>query len=160
QVNAVLAKLLPRLTKFAQERRPQDIRLGVGDIVSLTIFESGSGGLFIPAEGSVRPGNFVTIPTQAVDAEGNISVPYAGNIRAKGRTPVQIQNAIVAALKDRAIEPQVVLSVVDQRTSLISVLSDGGVGGTGGARRIPASATPERVLDVIARSGVSISSGS
>src|SRR5690348_11147222 len=28
QVNAVLANLLPRLTKFAEERRPQDIRLG------------------------------------------------------------------------------------------------------------------------------------
>src|SRR5262249_29529588 len=154
QANLVLAKLLPRLTKFAEQRRPQDIRLGVGDIVSVTIFEANSGGLFIPAEASVRPGNFVTIPNQAVDAQGNISIPYAGQIRARGRTPVQIQSAIVEALKNRAIEPQVVVSVVDQRTSLISVLSDSG------ARRIPASATPERVLDVIARSGVIAGPGS
>jgi len=154
QANLVLAKLLPRLTKFAEESRPQDIRLGVGDIVSVTIFEANSGGLFIPAEAGVRPGNFVTIPNQAVDAQGNISVPYAGAIRAKGRTPVQIQNAIVEAIKNRAIEPQAVVSVVDQRTSLISVLSDGG------ARRIPAAATPERVLDVIARAGVTAGSGS
>lgn len=154
QVNLVLAKLLPRLTKFAEQRRPQDIRLGVGDIVSVTIFEANSGGLFIPAEAGVRPGNFVTIPNQAVDAQGNISVPYAGSIRAKGRTPVQIQNSIVEAIKNRAIEPQAVVSVVDQRTSLISVLSDGG------ARRIPASATPERVLDVIARAGVTAGPGS
>jgi len=147
EVTAVLSKLLPRLTQFAEQRRPQDIRLGVGDIVTVTIFEAHSGGLFIPSEAGVRPGNFVTIPNQAVDARGNISVPYAGNIRAKGRTPVEIQQAIVDALKNRALEPQVVVSVVDQRTSLITVLMEGA------ARRLPASATPERVLDVIARAG-------
>jgi polysaccharide export outer membrane protein len=147
EVTAVLSKLVPRLTQFAEERRPQDIRLGIGDIVSVTIFEAGSGGLFIPAEAGVRPGNFITIPSQAVDVRGNISVPYAGNIRAKGRTTVEVQQAIVDALQNRALEPQAVLSVVDQRTSLITVLTEGG------ARRIPASATPERVLDVIARAG-------
>ena len=147
QVTSVLSKLVPRLTQFAEERRPQDIRLGVGDIVSVTIFEAQSGGLFIPTEAGVRPGNFVTIPNQAVDAHGNISVPYAGGIHAKGRTTVEIQQAIVDAIKNRAIEPQVVVSVVEQRTSLITVLMEGG------SRRLPASATPERVLDVLARAG-------
>ena len=147
EVTAVLSKLVPRLTQFAEERRPQDIRLGIGDIVSVTIFEAHSGGLFIPAEAGVRPGNFITIPSQAVDVRGNISVPYAGNIRAKGRTTVEVQQAIVDALQNRALEPQAVVSVVDQRTSLITVLAEGA------ARRIPASATPERVLDVIARAG-------
>jgi polysaccharide biosynthesis/export protein len=146
-VTTVLSKVVPRLTQFAEERRPQDIRLGIGDIVSVTIFEARSGGLFIPLEAGVRPGNFVTIPNQAVDVHGNISVPYAGNIRAKGRTPVEIQQAIVDAIQNRALEPQVVVSVVEQRTSLITVLMEGG------AKRLPASATPERVLDVIARAG-------
>ena len=109
----------------------------------MTIFEASSGGLFIPAEAGVRPGNYVTIPNQAVDVHGFISVPFAGNIRANGRTPVEIQQEIVNAIKNRAIEPQAVVSVVQQNTSLITVLSDGG------ARRLPASATPERVLDVI-----------
>ena len=147
EVTAVLSKLVPSLTQFAEESRPQDIRLGVGDIVSVTIFEAQSGGLFIPAEAGVRPGNFVTIPNQAVDANGNISVPYAGNIRAKGRTTVEVQQEIVNAIKNRAIEPQVVVSVAEQRTSMITVLTDNG------ARRLPAGATPERVLDVIARAG-------
>lgn len=148
EVTAVLSKLVPRLTRFAEERRPQDIRLGIGDIVSVTIFEAHSGGLFIPAEAGVRPGNFVAIPNQAVDVRGNISVPYAGNIRAKGRTTVEVQQAIVDALKNRALEPQAVVSVIEQKTSLITVLMEGA-----GARRIPASATPERVLDVLARAG-------
>jgi polysaccharide export outer membrane protein len=146
-VTEVLSRLVPRLTQFAEESRPQDIRLGIGDIVSVTIFEAQSGGLFIPAEAGVRPGNFVNIPNQAVDSHGNISVPYAGNIRAKGRTTVEVQQGIVDALKNRAIEPQAVVSVVDQRTSQITVLTEAG------ARRIPANATPERMLDVIARAG-------
>src|ERR1700692_1363853 len=97
EVTTVLGKVVPRLTQFAEERRPQDIRLGVGDIVSVTIFEAHSGGLFIPSEAGVRPGNFVTIPSQAVDVNGNVSIPYAGAIRARGRTPVDVQEAIVAA---------------------------------------------------------------
>ena len=100
----------------------------------MTIFEAAAGGLFIPAEAGVRPGNFVTIPNQAVDNNGNISVPYAGNIQARGRTPVEIQQAIVDALRSRAIEPQAVVSLVDQRASLISVLGD-----VRAAGRFPAS---------------------
>lgn len=145
---AVLAKAAPRLVEFNDRRRPRTIRLGVGDIVSVTIFEANSGGLFIPSEAGVRPGNFITIPQQAVDSNGNISIPYAGNIRARGRTPVEIQQAIVDALKNRAIEPQAIVSVVDQRTSLITVLGD-----AGRVSRIPASQAPERMLDLLARAG-------
>src|SRR5262245_3184687 len=126
KVTSVLAKAAPRLAgEFPDRRRPKDIRFGIGDIVTVTIFEAASGGLFIPAEAGVRPGNFITIPNQAVDVNGNISIPYAGNIRARGRTQVELQDAIVDALKNRAIEPQVVVSVVDQKTSLINVITDG-----------------------------------
>jgi polysaccharide export outer membrane protein len=147
-VTSVLEHVTPRLTQFAEQRRPKDITFGVGDIVSVTIFEAAAGGLFIPSEAGVRPGNFVTIPSQAVDAAGNISIPYAGNIRAKGRTAVQVQQAIVDALKSRAIEPQVVVSLVTQNTSLITVLGE-----VGHAGRIPAIAEGERILDTISRAG-------
>jgi len=133
---------------FADRRPPLAFRFDIGDIVSVTIFEAAAGGLFIPAEASVRPGNFVTLPNQAVDDKGNISVPYAGIIRAKGRTQVEVQQAIVDALKNRAIEPQVVVALVDQRTSLISVLGE-----VGHPERVPASMVGERILDVIARAG-------
>ena len=69
--------------------------------MSVTIFESAAGGLFIPAEASVRPGNFVSLPNQNVDTKGNISVPYAGAIRAAGRTPSEVQESIVDALARR-----------------------------------------------------------
>ena len=149
KVADVLRKAVPRLISEFQDRsRPKDIVFGIGDIVGVTIFEAASGGLFIPAEAGVRPGNFITIPAQAVDVNGNISIPYGGAIRARGRTQVELQQAIVDALKDRAIEPQAIVSVVEQRTSLITVLGDVARSG-----RIPAQLTPERMLDTISRAG-------
>ena len=150
KVADVLGKAVPRLVgEFPPDRRrPKDIVFGIGDIVGVTIFEASSGGLFIPAEAGVRPGNFITIPPQAVDVHGNLTIPYAGAIRAQGRTQVEIQQAIIDALKDRAIEPQAIVSVVEQRTSLITVLGDVGRPG-----RIPAQLTPERILDTISRAG-------
>jgi polysaccharide export outer membrane protein len=149
KVADVLGKAAPRLVaEFPDRSRPKDVVFGIGDVVTVTIFEASSGGLFIPAEAGVRPGNFITIPSQAVDVNGNITIPYAGAIRARGRTAAEIQQAIVDALKDRAIEPQAVVSVVDQRTSLITVLGD-----VGRAGRLPAQLTAERILDTISRAG-------
>jgi polysaccharide biosynthesis/export protein len=145
----VLATNAPRLASvFPDRRRPKDIRFGIGDAVSVTIFEAAAGGLFIPIEAGVRPGNFITLPNQNVDTQGNISVPYAGAIRAKGRTPVEVQQAIVGALKNRAIEPQAVVALVEQKTSLISVLGDVNL-----PARFPASAAGEHILDAITRAG-------
>jgi polysaccharide export outer membrane protein len=149
EVVDTLSRNLPRLAGTFEDRSaPKDIRFGVGDVVSVTIFEAVAGGLFIPAEASARPGNFITLPNQQVDSKGNISVPYAGNIQAKGRTQVEVQQAIVDALKSRAIEPQVVVSLLEQRTSLISVLGDVNV-----PTRITASQAGEHILDAITRAG-------
>lgn len=146
----VLTRTKPRFsTAFTDRRGPDDIRFGIGDQVSVTIFESGAGGLFIPLEAGVRPGNFITLPIQAVDSKGNISIPYAGAIRASGRTAVEVQDAIVASLKNRALDPQAVVSWTDQRATSISVLGD-----AVGSIRFPASASGERVLDALARAGL------
>lgn len=150
-----LGRLTPRIsTAFANKTPPKAFRFGIGDIVSVTIFESEAGGLFIPAEASVRPGNYVTIPNQAVDNNGNIVVPYAGLIHAAGRTPTDLQGIIVSALAGRAIEPQVVVSLVEQHTSLFSVLGD-----VHNAGRFPASPSGERILDAIARAGGPVTQG-
>ena len=146
----VLARSTPRLsTAFRERGGPYELRFGIGDILSVTVFEAGAGGLFIPLEAGVRPGNFINLPSQAVDSRGNISVPYAGNIRAQGRTAVEVQDAIVAALKDRALEPQAIVTLSDQRASSINVLGE-----SVGSIRFPASASGERVLDAITRAGL------
>jgi polysaccharide export outer membrane protein len=135
---------------FTDRRAPAQIKFGVGDVVSVTIFEAAAGGLFIPSEAGVRPGNFVQLPDQPVDNDGNISVPYAGTVRAAGRTNVEIQNDIVARIRNRAIEPQVVVSLSQQRTSLVTV-----VGEVRTPVRYPAAAAGavDRILDAITRAG-------
>ena len=70
------------------------IRVGVGDVLQVAVFESSAGGLFIPAEAGVRPGNFVTIPNQSVSRSGTVKIPYAGEIQAAGRTIQEIQRDI------------------------------------------------------------------
>ena len=133
---------------FHDQRPPPQIKFGVGDVVTVTIFEAGAGGLFIPIEAGVRPGNFVTLPNEAIDAKGNITVPYAGEIHAAGKTPTQVQNEIIAALRNRAIQPQVIVSVATQNTSLISVL-----GSVNRPSRFPAQQAGERILDALTRAG-------
>jgi polysaccharide export outer membrane protein len=135
---------------FTDRRAPASIRFGVGDVVSVTIFEATAGGLFIPIEAGVRPGNFVNLPDQAIDNDGNISVPYAGIIRAAGRTNVQVQEAIVERIKNRAIEPQVVVAASQQRTSLVSVFGDVR---TPVRYPMPASGARDRITDAITRAG-------
>ncbi|WGS18297.1 MULTISPECIES: polysaccharide biosynthesis/export family protein [unclassified Bradyrhizobium] len=133
---------------FPDRRPPPGIRFGIGDTVAVSIFEAAAGGLFIPAEAGVRPGNFVALPNQNVDLNGNITVPYAGQVKANGRTPTDIQRDIVKAIGNRAIEPQVVVSLITQNTSLISVLGE-----VRTPARLTANAAGERVLDLIARAG-------
>jgi polysaccharide export outer membrane protein len=135
---------------FVDKRPPAAIKFGIGDVVSVTVFEAAAGGLFIPIEAGVRPGNFVTIPDQAVDDDGNISVPYAGAVRASGRTNIQVQNEITKRISNRAIEPQVVVALSQQRTSLVSV-----VGEVNTPVRFPAAArgAGDRITDAITRAG-------
>src|SRR3984885_15527059 len=148
----VLGRYTPRLsTAFSDRSPPKAFRFGVGDTVSVTIFESAAGGFFIPAEASVRPGNFVTIPNQPVDTKGYISVPYAGLVPTAGKTPAEVQAEIVDRIKNRAIEPQVVVALVTQNTSLITVVGEVNTAFTSQTGRVPAQPAGERLLDVITR---------
>jgi len=133
---------------FSDKPPAPDIRLGVGDVVAVTVFEAQAGGLFIPLQAASRPGNFIQIPNQSVDRAGNITVPYAGQVRAAGRTVPEVQNDIVAKLRNRAIEPQVVISIAEQRSNLVSVMGD-----VNNPQKFALSLPGERILDSIARAG-------
>jgi polysaccharide biosynthesis/export protein len=128
--------------------KPQQVA-GVGDVLNISIFEAAPGGLFTPATAAgARPGNFVDLPPQAVDQKGSIYVPYAGEIPAAARTLPEIQQAIVARLRNRAIEPQVVVSLNQQHSSVVSVLGDVNTPGV-----LALNSVGERLLALIARAG-------
>lgn len=130
---------------------PPVIKVGVGDVVQITVFESTVGGLFIPAEAGIRPGNYVTFPPQQVNRAGTISVPYAGKIKASGRTLSDIEQSIESGLANRAIEPQVVVSLTEQNATEVAVLGDA-IGGTG-ANKFRIKLGGERIADMVSRAG-------
>ncbi|MGJ5177640.1 polysaccharide biosynthesis/export family protein [Bradyrhizobium oligotrophicum] len=143
----------PNLVTFQgifPDKRPKPVQVaGVGDVLNVSIFEAAPGGLFTPPTAAgARPGNFVDLPAQAVDQQGNIRVPYAGEISAAGRTLPQIEQDIVFRLQKRALEPQVVVSLNQQHSSVVSVLGDVNAPGV-----LPLNSVGERLLALIARAG-------
>jgi polysaccharide export outer membrane protein len=125
-----------------------EIKVGVGDTVQVTVFEAQAGGLFIPVDAGSRPGNFVSLPNQTVDARGYITVPYAGQIRALNRGTPEIQQDIINRLKDRAIEPQAIVAIVGQTSTQVTVVGDVNTPG-----KISINPAGDRVLDAISRAG-------
>ena len=132
------------------DKRPKPTQVvGVGDVLNISIFEAAPGGLFTPGQSAgARPGNFVDLPAQAVDQKGSIYVPYAGEIPAAARTIPEIQQAVVARLRNRAIEPQVVISLNQQHASVVSVLGDVNTPGV-----LALNSVGERLMALIARAG-------
>jgi polysaccharide biosynthesis/export protein len=88
------------------------------------------------------------LPPQAVDQKGSIYVPYAGEIPAAAQTIPEIQQAVVTQLHNRAIEPQVVVSLNQQHSSVVSVLGDVSTPGVSALNSVG-----ERLLALIARAG-------
>jgi polysaccharide biosynthesis/export protein len=135
--------------EFPDKRAKPNQVVGVGDVLNISIFEAAPGGLFTPGQAAgARPGNFVDLPAQAVDQKGSIYVPYAGEIPAAARTIPDIQQAIVARLRNRAIEPQVVVSLNAQHSSVVSVLGDVNTPGV-----LALNSVGERLMALIARAG-------
>jgi polysaccharide export outer membrane protein len=135
--------------EFPDKRPKPNQVVGVGDVLNISIFEAAPGGLFTPGQAAgARPGNFVDLPAQAVDQKGSIYVPYAGEIPAAARTIPDIQQAVVARLRNRAIEPQVVISLNQQHSSVVSVLGDVNTPGV-----LALNSVGERLLALIARAG-------
>ena len=80
-------------------------------------------------------------------------MPYAGLVPTAGKTPAEVEKEIVDRIKNRAIEPQVVVSLVTQNTSLITVVGEVNNLITSVTGRIPAQPAGEHLLDVITRAG-------
>lgn len=128
------------------KNKSHKVRINVGDTISLTIYESQSGGVFIPIEAGIRPGNFINLPPQVIDDTGKITVPYAGEIDVIGKTPVEVSTIITNRLQKVAIEPQVIVSFTDRAGSEVSVL-----GTVNQSTRYSLNFNGERVLDAISR---------
>ncbi|WP_395067660.1 polysaccharide biosynthesis/export family protein [Paraburkholderia silvatlantica] len=143
--SADFAQALGGSTAFQQQ-------LGVGDAVDVSIWEAPPAALFAaaPMDGkSAAVGSPVTVlPSQIVDGDGDITVPFVGPLKAAGRTPTQLQRDIVARLKGMAHDPQVLVRLANNATSYVTVVGD-----VASTKRIALTPHGERVLDALASAG-------
>ena len=82
-----------------------------------------------------------------VGADGAISVPFAGRVPVVGRTPLQVQEEIQQRLSQKAIEPQVIVTVVNSVHDMVTVTGDIS------NAHVPLSVDGTRLLDVIVSAG-------
>jgi len=136
---------------FGDYRRSTEPVIGVGDIVSVTIWEASAGGLFsapLISDKMSAGSNSATIPEQVVGRDGAITVPYAGRVHVAGRTTRAVQGDIETALQGKAIQPQVLVNVTRSVSNTVSVGGEVAAGA-----RVPLSVKGDRLLEVIAAAG-------
>jgi len=141
--------------QFSSYGKPPVPTVGIGDTVSVTIWEAAGGGLFgapaIPgAAGATAgggPGGPAAIPAQVVGPDGGITVPFAGRVPVAGHTLLQVQNEIQQRLAERAIEPQVLVTVANTVTGAVTVT------GEGSSAHVPLSVGGTRLLDAVVAAG-------
>lgn len=142
--------------KFAA--KPPAPTIGVGDTISVTIWQRGVPGLLVspPAatnppgaspSGNGLPGQII-VPDQVVSIDGGVTVPFAGRVRVAGRTILRVQKDIERALSENLLTPEVLVTVPKSMSAMATVSGE-----TLGGVRVPISPSGERLLDVIAAAG-------
>jgi polysaccharide export outer membrane protein len=130
--------------RFGRGRPSRADRIGVGDVLLVRIWEADPAGLF-SSTGLVDRGE---IPTVVVDSGGNISIPYAGDLQAAGRTPGEISKAIVERLQQKTVEPQAYVTRVENVAQVVTVTGEVGRAGV-----YPLTMRGDTLLDTIAVAG-------
>src|SRR6516164_3607235 len=118
-VSALLAQPAESFrNRYLKYGKPPDPKIGIGDSITVTIWEAAGGGLFgAGITTGVSPGSrSVTIPDQVVARDGAISVPFADRIPVAGKSPLEVQRVIEQRLAAKAIEPQVLVVIAKSVT--------------------------------------------
>jgi polysaccharide export outer membrane protein len=123
---------------------PPSDRIGVGDILQISIYETGNG-LFSHNDVGATA---TALPPIPVGTDGVVTIPYAGRIRAVGSAPDQLQRKIETALAQKASQPQVMVNVTSNRNNTIVVSGDVRAPG-----RFALTAASESLLDAVAVAG-------
>lgn len=157
-VNDKLARTLAENKKLSQfaDVFPSTVSnnywIGPGDVIEVSIWEASpavlfGGAAFDPKGGSTPP-RLATLPEQMVTPDGTITIPFAGRIPVKGRVTQEIEGDIVKRLYGKANQPQVLVRVIKNNTSNVTV-----VGEVGNSALVPLTPKGERLLDALASSG-------
>ncbi len=77
-------------------------RINPGDVLTITVWENVDNGIF-----AVNGKKVTALEGVQVDGLGNIFVPYAGTVRASGRTPAQLRAKLTELLSAQTPDPQI-----------------------------------------------------
>jgi len=127
-----------------------------GDVVAITIFDvsaqpllgTGSGGGDSSAASPPISGHSTAIPSQVVELDGTVKIPFGGMVEIAGLNPTEAAHRIERSLKGQAKAPQAVVTRVSSALDAVTVGGDVERPGV-----IPLTVRGERVLDVIAAAG-------
>lgn len=126
--------------------------VGPGDVLEVSVWEAPPATLFGSSSTEVRGGpatsRVSSFPEQMVGSEGNIMIPFAGQIPAAGRTLQQIEREVEKRLKGMANQPQVMIRLARNATLNVTV-----VGEVASSARVPLTPRGERLLDALAAAG-------
>lgn len=128
--------------RFGQGRPSSAAVIGTGDVLEVVIYEAGADGLFSTSERKATPLSVTVQP------DGRASIPYVGSLRFSGHTVEEARLAIVSALQEKAIEPDVTVSIAQNVSRTVAV--NGAVGSPG---LIPLTQAGNRITEVIALAG-------
>jgi polysaccharide biosynthesis/export protein len=132
----------------------RDTLVGIGDTLEVNIWEAPPATLFGAADTSVRGAGATgasrntTLPEQTIGISGQINIPFVGTVAATGRNTNQIEAEITQRLKGKANQPQVLVRLLRNNSSLATV-----VGEVTNNTRVPLTARSEKLLDAIAAAG-------
>lgn len=126
--------------------------IGPGDIIEVSVWEAPPAMLFgavvlDPSAGATTT-RVVTFPEQMVTYDGLITMPFAGGVQVTGRTTNEIQDDIKRRLHGKANQPQVLVRVIQNNTSNVTV-----VGEVNTSTLMPLTPKGERLLDALAAGG-------
>lgn len=160
RVVQVSSEVAQRLNIYRHKQRFSEIfplshqtrdKIGTGDVIEVSLWEAPPAMLFNSSviNPTGQSTTQVTVfPGQMVNSKGYIRIPFAGNIRAAGRTPSQVEAAIIAQLKGKSHNPQILVRIAANNSSDITV-----VGEVAASRRVPLTPHRERLLDALAAAG-------
>lgn len=126
--------------------------IGPGDVIEVWVWEAPPAMLFVALAADPKTGpvtaHSAAFPEQMVTPDGTITIPFAGRVPVKGRTTAAIEAEIVKRLQGKANQPQVIVRVIKNNTSNVTV-----VGEVTTNTLMPLTPKGERLLDALAAGG-------
>ena len=139
--------------RFTSKAPPADLRIAVGDTLQIAIIDEASGLFGRSSDSSSSGFGSTNLLPVTVGRNGDIAVPFAGEIRAAGLTLNDLRVRIERKLSDKAVNPQVQIVMVTTPGSGVGANSATVGGEVARSGVIPLRPSGSRLMDLIAEAG-------